>query len=654
MRRLLLPCLGLLCIGCTQEPRNRPETGLETLGLTSVAPAVVLPGSVLRVQGSSFLDEPLGISWLHLSGSFDGRTIGLDLPATFVDFDQLEVPIGDPAYAVLGARKGRFEGLTSVVVDFVPDGSRHQSPGLSQSIEFVETLRPELDEVLDDGTIWVNDEIPVRGEGFLLGGAEGTTYAVIEGCFLAEGDTDCVDVGTAEVPVVPAEPFSREEGFFAFSPSIAGIHPGRFEGRVLLRNEHESGEILESDKRPVVYELLATSIDDVGSGGSLGQYIDVPGKGFVGGEDASDGLTVLRLTGEFFPDESIGGVQVPPIDVIPDFVSGRLVQYVINEEDALGIALENQGGVRYARGAFDGTVQAVIAYGSEELVGPATPITFRIEPVKQVVWLHFNPSYVESLRKFGLRALDQRIRDRVIEVLERDYESINVEIRTEEPTDYKLYATVEIHGPDPNGLGLLGYDNTPGKDRNNERLFDRIGGVNALTQEDGYAGFGGVFIESIFTFSQHPIDGISAEAPSPLFDQVFDPFRPDQGGTPVSSADEVGEGIAVLTNGNGCPTSGDRQLQAACAVWALGSLIGTTTSHELGHSLGLADPTGTSFHNIGDGPNRLMDSGGGRPFEERAELMGQGPSVFCSRAYDYLREVLPTDDPETTIERPSC
>lgn len=654
MRAAAFIVVGLVAVGCQEAPRSRAETGLETLGLRSVAPAVWLPGTTVQVEGSSFLDEPLGISWLRLSGTLDDRSIALDLPATFVDFDRLEVPIDDQALAVLGTRSGSFSGLSSVVVDFVPDGSRHQSPALSQSFELVESLQPELDQILDDGAIWVNDPIPVAGQGFLLGGAEGETLAIIEGCFLPEGGNECEDRGVIEIPVEPVDPFARGEGTFAFSPRIAGIHPGQFQGRVHLRNVHADGTVLESEQRPVVYDLLATTIMGIGPGGSLGQYVDIEGAGFVGGDEPGAGLTILRIEGEFFGDDSIGGVPVPPLDIIPEYVSGRQIRYVINEEDALGVALENQGGVRYAKGAFDGTVQAIVAYGGDELVGPTSPLTFRTEPVKQVVYVHFNPSYVESLRKFGLRALDQRIQERVLEVMERDYASVNVEFRTEEPEDFKLYSIVEIHGPDPNGLGLLGYDNTPGKDRNNERLFDRIGGVNALTQEDGYAGYGGVFIESIFTFSPHPIAGVSAEAPTPLFDQLFDPFRPDRGGTPVNSADEVGEGIPVLTNGNGCPTAGDRQLQAACAVWALGSLIGTTTSHEIGHSLGLADPVGVSFHNIGDGPNRLMDSGGGRPFEERAELMGQGPSLFCEQAYQYLRQILPTDEPETDLERPGC
>ena len=83
------------------------------------------------------------------------------------------------------------------------------------------------------------------------------------------------------------------------------------------------------------------------------------------------------------------------------------------------------------------------------------------------------------------------------------YAGINVEFRTEPPLDFAQYAEVDIGGPDPNGLGLLGYDNTPGKDVGNSRLYDRIGGVNAATQGDGFPGYGGVFSDNFLGFSAH-------------------------------------------------------------------------------------------------------------------------------------------------------
>jgi hypothetical protein len=210
---------------------------------------------------------------------------------------------------------------------------------------------------------------------------------------------------------------------------------------------------------------------------------------------------------------------------------------------------------------------------------------------------------------------------------------------------------VEIGGPDPNGIGLLGYDNTPGKDDGNQRLHDKIGGVNALTQLDGYPGFGGVFVESLFSFSQHP-NGLAPEidAGHPSFDALFDPFRPDVQGKPVA-VDEIGS-LPAIGSGDVCPAS-DRPTRIACAIRALGSLIGTTVSHEVAHSLGLADPGGEAFHNSGDWPDAIMDAGGDRSFLERAEI-GQGPGTFCQRNYDYLRQILPTALPDPLPARVEC
>jgi len=75
-------------------------------------------------------------------------------------------------------------------------------------------------------------------------------------------------------------------------------------------------------------------------------------------------------------------------------------------------------------------------------------------------------------------------------------------------------------------------------------------------------------------------------------------------------------------------------------------------SHEVGHSLGLADPYGQEFHNSGDEENRLMDSD--RPFAERAELDGLGPSRFCDEEYAYLRAILPTTEGDDPEPRPVC
>lgn len=641
--------LATMLLACGDEPEGREETGLEALGLTDVSPRVILPGTRIQISGRSFLDQPLGVSWLRLQGNYAGAPVDAYLPADFVDFDRMEIVATSSLLHILGPGVGTFSGVAQVEVDFVPDGTRHASVPLPVTLELAEHLEPVLDEVVADPTIRVNEPIAVTGSGLLLGGDEGTTYAVVEGCFAAAGgDGQCVPVAPVEVPVAPAEPGGRERGVFAFVPRIAGIRAGAFEGTVLLRNEHADGEASESLPRPVAYALAETLVGQVGDDepARLGRYVPITGGGFV--QSGDGGGTVLRFVGEYRPDD--GGPVPVDFEVVPEFVDGRTVRYVVNEEDALADTLT----VRDARGTFEGTVEPIVDWGGDQVVGQATPATLRFEPVRQVVLLVWSPTYVEALRLFGLRALDAAIRERVRQVLERDYAGLNVEFRDEPPTDYALYATLEIAGPDPNGLGLLGYDNTPGKDTGNERLDDKIGGVNAQTLETGQPGFGGVFMESLFSFSQHPPAGVveSAEVATDSFDRIFDPFRPDRG-QPVVSTELVGITLPILQSGLVCPGT-DRPTQMACAVFVLGSVVGSTVSHELGHSLGLADPYGPEFHDVGDVPNRLMDSGSARSFEERGELFGRGPSRFCVEEYAYLRDILPTSDPAPELERPPC
>ncbi len=646
---LLVTTLALAA-GCPDDgERGRPEVGLDAPTLVGLDPGTLVGGTTIVVRGQGFFDPSVANTTLVLTGTFAGATTTIELPATFVDFDELHVDLVPELFARFPGGDGDFVGNAQVRIDYLPSAVQVASPPISAMLAVRSTLQPELGDTQLGGEVYVNDPIPVEGDGLLLGDGEGDTLAVIEGCFVPDGETDCIEVGPVEVPVVPDGEFDRTRGTFPFSPAIAGIQPGNFSGTIALRNRHADGSEVEGDATiDVEYDLVPTEVftagTSSGTGASLGQYIDIEGGGFIGGDE---GLTTLVIEGTYTPDGAPMGAPVT-LELVPEFESGRRIRYVVNEDDGLGTSID----VRADTGTFEGTMTPIIAYDTEELMGVATPLSFSILPVKQVVWVRFQSSYVESLRIFGLRALDSMIRERILEVLRRDYETINIEFREEEPQDFKLFATLDISGPDPNGLGLLGYDNTNGKDVKNDRLYDHIGGVNALTQQDGFPGFGGIFIESLFAFSHHPAIGSKQDVASHLFDDIFDPFRPDTG-TPFSSADLAMGEVPALTSGGGCPTD-DRRLQAACAVWAIGSMIGTTVSHENGHSLGLADPLGTRFHNLGDAPNRLMDAGGARTLEERAELMGEGPARFCSDEYEYLREILPTSDPDTTVERPYC
>lgn len=629
---------------CSGSDEGTVDTGLDGLALTAVAPGTVVPGSLITVAGASFVQEAWGRSELFLVGTIDGSPIEVGLPASFVDFDELQIVADASLYSTLGVSEGDFDGTATVRVDSPVDNSVHESNAIDVTLRLRQTLTPSVSSVDSGLIIYVNDKIVVEGDGYLLGGNEGESVAQVSGCFTVMGGDTCEAIAPVEVPL--AADTSRQSATFDFAPTIAGIRPGAFEGEVTIVNRHAAGAETTSGATAVTYDMTESTLFSISpTAVSLGQYADIEGGGFVGGEQG--GFTLIEMDGTFVPD---GGDGVPvSLTLVPEWVEGRLVRYVLNEDDALGTSID----LRRVTGTFTGSLTPVIQYGEDEVIGATADFTLGIAPVKQVVYVLFKPSYVESLRHFGLRAVDQNIRERIAEVVARDYRTINLDLRQDEPLDFALYSVVEVAGPDPNGIGLLGYDNSPGKDTGNQRLYDQIGGVNAVTQEDGSPGYGGVFIESLFAFSEHPggyaqkIDDADS-----TFDDIFDPFRPDRGGRPVRSSDLEGTTIAG-TDGADCPAS-DRSGEIACAVHVLGSLIGTTLSHEIGHSLGLANPFGQGFHNSSDEPNRMMDNGGDRPFAERAELFGQGPAMFCVTEYDYLRQILPTDEPDDSTERPTC
>ncbi len=648
LRPLLYACL-LLAPACEEPTRTRlVDPALTDLRIVAVAPDVLLPGTTLVVSGESFVDDPWGTSSLRLRGETksDGGDADLDLelPADFVDDRTMTATIDESAFATLGGDGADVDGVADIRVTSAVDGKIYRTTPIDLALTLRSSLAPRIDSMAQDGVIFPNEPLSFVGSGLLLAG-EGETLAVVEGCFRVGGEDPCAPVGPTEVPVVTADPFDRTHGTFAFSPEIAGITPGTFEGTVRLRNVHTGGDTVESPTLELAYDMQAPIVYGASTDtASLGQYVTITGGGFVG---AGVGDTLLGFAGTYVSESTGDSVDIDEV-LLPEFVDGHTVRYVVNEEDALGQLID----VRYDSGTFMGTLTPRIAWEDQEIVGDPSPIVFRLAPVRQIVYVHFLPAYVESLRAFGLRAVDQRIRDRVMQVIARDFETIGLELRTEPPTDWAHYAQVDIGGPDPNGIGLLGYDNTQGKDTENLRLYDRIGGVNALTQQDGYPGYGGVFVESLFGYSEHPNGLAEPLSPDATFDALFDPFRPDVGGEPIIGSDLNDVDVPMLGDGDGCPAaSGDREQQIACAVWALGSMIGTTVSHEIGHSLGLADPYGPNFHDEGEEPDRLMD--GDRPFVERAEL-GAGPSRFCDTEYAYLRAILPTPIDADPEPRPPC
>ncbi|MSP62974.1 MAG: hypothetical protein EXR72_22090 [Myxococcales bacterium] len=660
MRRALgfAVCAALLCAGCAAAPTPpQIDPGLADLSLAAIHPVVVLPGSVLDLVGKSFVDEDSGLALLLVDGTFipevgRGRQIHVMLPARYVDATHLRVEAESGFWKVLGGEVGRFSGTGVVAIDSAIDHSRHTTGPAPIELKLVTVLAPKLDAAAG-GSIYVNQPIQVTGDGFLLGGGEGETRAVLDGCFLPSGVAGPCDqqgkvgkkVTGVELPARPAAPWDRAHALFPFAPAIAGIHPGNFTGTVRLRNVPPTGMAAVSGDAPLVATVQKPAITKFSpTAASLGQYVDITGGGFVGGTPGA--VTLIHIVGKF----TVEGTTISrPTDLalVPRFEGGGKLRYVLDEADELGHLID----LRQIAGTFTGTAEPIILAGGEQEIGAPTQVQLGISHVRQVVYVNFQPSYVQGLRAFGLFAADQRVRERVFAVAARDYAGVNVEFRSAPPKDFALYAQVDIGGLDPNNLGLLGYDNTPGKDVGNSRLFDRIGGVNAATQEDGFPGYGGVFSEQFLGFSRHPPSSV-AKLPfdTDRFDQVFDKLRAEHGGGPATPLEVAS--AARLGDGKPCPSQ-TREIQVACGIFVLGNLIGGTMTHETGHSLGLANPDGDGFHTMGDLPNRLMEAGGDRPFEERAELDGQGPSRFCDSEWSYLKKLLPAPD-GPTVNRPPC
>ncbi|HSN28806.1 MAG TPA: hypothetical protein VLT45_21110 [Kofleriaceae bacterium] len=633
-----LSIIALALVGCASS--TAPDPGLEGLALSKVAPGTIIPGTKIVVKGESFVDAQWGTAVLHLQGG----NVDVSWPATFVDFGTLNVAVDRGDLDAIGGDVD-FHGTATVEYTATSDEQVYKTDPLTLDLSFKKQLMPSVTGVLD-GVHFVNDPIEVDGDGFLLGGNEGQTFARLTGCFQPDAGGNCTPITQIDVPMQPLEELSRTKGQWAFLPKIAGIQPGSFTGQVTIVNMQAGGTEVAAPPRDVTYTMVTSQVFDVDPpAASLGQYVFVHGGGFVGGE--ANALTELELVGTF--NKTGGNPAQVSMHLIPDFVDGPLVRYVLNTDDELGHSLD----LRKDTGHFTGTMTPIIHYGSDTARGTGAQVTFDIAPVKQVVYLNFEPSYVEELRDFGLRAVDKQIRDRIVAVCNRTYKGVNIEFRTEPVTDFALFENVDLVGVDPNDMGLFGYDNSPGKDNGNVRLYDQLGGVNAVTQQDGYPGYGGVFVRSLMGFSKHP--GSFAKAvpgADDNFDKTFDPFRADVDGHPITAAD-LATGPAVLADGSSCPGK-DRPSQISCAIFVMGNLIGGTLAHEIGHSLGLANPYADGFHDAGDAPNRLMDAGGDRPFLERAELQGQGPGVFCDDEYAYLRQIMPSNSPPDHSPRPSC
>ncbi|MGM0596930.1 MAG: hypothetical protein ACQES9_07835 [Myxococcota bacterium] len=650
-----------LFFACDEDEKEKIT--IEEWGKITVeqaAPLVVLPSSTFTVYGSNFPDNSFGYLTVNIDGVFQSsessNQVKISQIATWHNNNKVSFVITPEIYKeITGGEldEGLLNATLKVVAYSSQSGESYSSDQFSLNLELKTSLQPQLEEVESGTIINFGQQVSFSGSNLLLGGNEGETKAVISGCFLSLGQSEpCSENGReyqeVEVPISEIIDFDRNGGTFAFDAANFGVEEGNFNGEIFLRNIYDDQLMLDSSSLPVAFDFVGPEITRVVSSDvSLGSYLQIEGAGFA--ENQGGCITELDFQGNFNPRD--GDPEDITSILIPEVRDNSHLDYVLEENQGIGRFID----LRKATGTLSGYLTPIICCDNDCQNGESVEFTVEVGPVKQVVYLYFRDSYVSALALFGLQGADSEIRKKSIQVIEEIYRGINLEVRTEQVTDYALFSTVEIHGFDPNGFNLLGYDNTTGKDVGNERLHDYIGGVNSQTQQDGFPGYGGVFMESYFGFSLHPPGNLeSIDLADPLFDLTFDEFRPDTGS--IVTAQDM-QNFALPQQPAVCKENSlSRSERLGCAVYVMSYNLGSTLAHELGHSFGLAEPyTEDVYHNLGEESLRLMDSGHQRPFLERSGLSPEGFENFCISNYEYLRAIMPDPDTKDPLdERPDC
>lgn len=545
----------------------------------------------------------------------------------------VRLPVDRAMWSELDPADGdRFQGKITVELY---DELGMVATGTVSSVEwtFRRDLTPSVD-ALEVGETYVNESVTVEGSGFLRPD-EGETVALVR-----KGERRRPD-GSTEA--LAGERLSlrwsgdRTRARLPIDPAVFGVEEGGFDVTLTfenqLRNGVRHGGESEREVSGTIRESYIAALSP--EQGSRGQKITVEGRGFVPTDEEGGYGMFFRFDGEFSPQDggestrSFTGpdaIERVPDRVVSETTAEQAIWYEVEDRELTGLGA--------TPGTFRGKIIPVLYDSEGSYRGMPWEGSFRVLPTKQVVYLKYLPSFSSALEEFGLRNVEREIRDRVLEVVRRDYAEYHVEIREDEPADFVDYATVELGGPDPTGTRSFGYDNSfndVAKDTGNLFLADYLGGVNAATAEKFNNPYGGIFI-STFTFFSRELNPDNPNA-SERFDEILRPFMPKLGGDPI--------------RGTEWP-NGPRVDAIARAIHMAGSAIGNTVTHEVGHSMGMTFIPGdferpqNEFHNpsFRTGPY-IMDSGRERPFEERAELDGAESPRFNETNREYLERILP-------------
>jgi len=630
--------LGCVLIACS-ESDDAAEEPRRTVALQSDQ-NVVVPTSEIEIEllGTDRIEaEDAQIS---LVGDLGGRSIDEEFsvtPKRDGDVGDLRVSIsaGGELWPRLEPGDGaRFEGGLAIRME---DAVGIATFGHLDDVSwrFVHQLAPEV-EVELPSQLFSNTAIDVTGSG-ILRPEEGQTVAVID-----DGQLDAVRGHTIDLSgeVLPVEwSGERGQGQLRLAPAVVGVHPGKLEMTFRFENRFSDGAIVDGqrDVRQLSADMETTFIASIApQKASRGQLVELQGRGFVPRSGSDNVGMLLRFEGTLMPSDSdevtrhfegAEALEHPPYEVVSDELLRQDMWYRVVDRQLEGLAA--------TPGVFEGTITPVVYDEYGELEGIGWEGSFEILPTRQVVYLKYLPPFSVALDRYGLANVEREIRDRILEVVHRDYDGINIEFVDRRPEHFADYATIEMSGPDPTGNHAFGFDNTyhdQPKDTGNLHIDGILGGINPDTGEKFDNPYGGIFVESFARFSPTLYPEVSHG--SERFDDIFAPFMEELDGRRVRATEWP---------------DGERSEEIEEAIRVFGNVVGNTVSHEMGHALGLAhfeedwDEPGYRFHNTGAG-GFIMDAGAERSFEHRGEVDGAGPGIFNDVNRAYLEEILPVDE----------
>jgi len=609
---------------------------LADLEVYSVAPSLWLRGTRVTIEGGGFVPPDVGYMTATITGDAGGMQVGFKVDLEYKGQGKAGFVIGDALLAQLPLDLPPLDGL--ITIERVGDRGVSGIASMNFQVTVVSMLSPTIESIAPENA-FLGEEMTITGSGFLMqgegrpagqshGAMEGVTILELNGFYRQPGYLGEVEKNGITIPLTVID---RTTAVFMLSPDLFGLGPGTFEGSAEVRNlfSSESGDFLDlSGNRldGVTIDLDSTKLASMTPMFiRRGQELVFEGKGFLGLDGDLGTVTFIAFTGDRLDQEgTVKYTTTNPMVLVPDFVEGNykasLVVRTAPGPDG------KPSGFGSMRAILNGTFTPHIVFDDLILPGYGLDVTLEVGRQVQVVFVRFMPTFIDGLRAFGMEAVADQVKARAIEVNKADYTGVSIDFRIEKPTDFVDYTTAEVMNKDPNEAGLLGLDNTFGKDEGNLRLNELLGGYNAESAEAGYFPYGGVFVESFLMFSPTLSVG-EHDMTAPAFDSLFGDLVPDLGGTAVAPGEYPG---------------GDRDSVISEAIRVLGNLIGDTVSHEVGHVLGLAALAG-NFHNQGDNPGWIMDAGAYRPFEERAQLPGGDQRVFAPYNWAYLEEVLPVE-----------